>query len=410
MRDNTVVATIEGDGLYAKTKSIFQYDRGLVLVINGITLPEEYDVHFSNTNSASTKTQKGNSNGVEIPDEYLRNGEDVHAYLYLHIGEDDGETVCHIHIPVVSRPSIGIEDVTPIEHEEIEKALARMEIAVEQTETNVSHYPYINRNHYWMVWDAVQNRYVDTGVRASAVDSGVHIYDTQTDQDVVTIVDGADGIPIDEMRIAIIPTQEGSGAAGPRNIRRINGVSELTLEHQYGADIDIAYHINISDIAGVVYGCMYYPITGVLLVDHVLVTKRCVDMNNLEVQPGWKNSGIREIVGTNVSGVFTNQMLNIGTSFGVDTTGENDLLYLGYEQYHMRQQDWIDTEINVQICVPLANPIEYVIENPLELFTYLGNNTFSTDAGKIAYIKYPCDIKLYIDRKIAEVQAMVLEE
>ena len=91
MRDNTVLATIEGDGLYVKTKSIFQYDRGLVLVINGITLPEEYDVHFSNTNSASTKTQKGNSNGVEIPDEYLRNGEDVHAYLYLHIGEDDGD-------------------------------------------------------------------------------------------------------------------------------------------------------------------------------------------------------------------------------------------------------------------------------------------------------------------------------
>lgn len=410
MRNNTVVATIEGDGLYVKTKSIFQYDRGLVLVINGITLPEEYDVHFSNTNSASTKTQTGNSNGVEIPDEYLRNGEDVHAYLYLHVGDDDGETVCHIQIPVVSRPSIGIEDVTPIEHEEIEKALARMEAAVEQTESNVAHYPYINRNHYWMVWDAVQNQYVDTGVRASAVDSGVHIYDTQTDKDVVTIVDGADAVPIDEMRIIITPTQEGSGDAGPRNIRRIIGVSEITLEHRYGDNAETTYNINISDTAGVVYGCVYYPLTGVLSVDHVLITKRCVDMDNLAVQPGWKNSGIREIVGANVSRVFTDQMLNIGTSFGVDTTGDNDILYLGYEQYHMQQQEWINTEINVQICVPLANPVEYVIDNPIELLTYLGNNTFSTDAGKIAYIKYPCDIKLYIDKKIAEVQAMVLEE
>ena len=92
---NNIITAIAGDKPYIKTDSVFQYDYGLKLVISGVTLPQEYDVHFSNTNKPSAKTVTGDSSGVLVPDEYLLNGEDVHAWVYLHTEglDDDGETV-----------------------------------------------------------------------------------------------------------------------------------------------------------------------------------------------------------------------------------------------------------------------------------------------------------------------------
>lgn len=449
MRNNTVTA-VAGEKLYIKTDSVFQYDYGLKLVIEGITLPESYDVHFANTNSAAAKTVVGDATGADIPDEYLRNGEDIHAYVYLKNDEEYGYSVLHIHIPVVDRAAIDTEEITPFEHTYVEKALEIVAEAVHETEENVSHYPYINDEKYWMVYDAEHGEYVNTGVKAQGdntfnlqigtvvtlapgepatanitwehgdarLDLGlpagdptglVSIHDERTNATLVTIADGANNMALDEMQIAIPPVQAGSGAPGPRNIRRISGTDDIALTHVTD-DETYTYDVSFTGTGkpGTVYSGTYYPMRGKLYVDKVLVTKRCVDMNNSEVQPGWKDCGIREIVGEGVSQVFTGQVLNIGTSYGVDTTGDKDVLYLGVEQYGMRQTDWINTEITVQICVLLPEPIEYDFDE-IPLATAFGNNVFAVDAGKIAYMKYPCDTKLYIDHKIAETQALVLE-
>ena len=447
MRDNTITATA-GDKTYIKTDPVFQYDFGLKLIIDGVTLPEEYEVQFSNTDSASSKSTTGNANGVEIPDEYLRNGEDIHAYLFLHTTEDDGFSVYHIHIPVIGRPAIGREEITPIDHTEIQEALAAMQEAVEQTEANVAHYPYINEDKYWMVYDAVLDEFVNTGVYAQGdntydlsigtvetlapgqpatasmtwvdrnaflnlglpipnMSSIVSVYEECTDTNDITIYDGADDMPVSAIRIQFVPIQEGSGDPSPRNIRRISGVYGTTLVHIVGENAT-TYATDFEDEAGVVYSALFYPMTGKLVVDKMLITKNCRDMDNLDVQPGWNNSGVRQLVGAGVSQVFAWQTLNIGTVFGVDTTGENDLLYLPLANYGMRQSEWINTEINVQVCVPLAEPIEYTFESYTPR-VQLGENSYALTAGKIAYMKYPCDTKLYIDNKIAEVQALVLE-
>lgn len=441
---NNIVTAVAGDSLYIKTDSVFQYDYGLKLVIDGITLPESYDVHFGNKDSASAKTVAGTAEGVDIPDEYLRSGEDIHAYMYLKNENEYGYTVYHIHIPVADRAVPDTEAITPIQHTYVEDALKQIAEAVEETAANVLHYPYINEFDYWMVWDAEHEAYVNTGVKAKGdstfnlgigtvatlspgtpatasitwehgdarlnlglpagdASAMVSIHDEQTNQSTVSIVDGADNVALDDFRIRVLPVQEGSGTPGPRNIRRIIGVSGLTFTHNSDT-----YNVSFAGEAGIIYGGMYYPTEGRLVVDRAFVTKRCVDMNNSEVQPGWKNSGIREIVGENVSQVFTDQVLNVGTSYGVNTTGDNDILYLGVEQYGMRQTDWINTEITIQLCVQMAEPIEYTLE-PCVLSTVLGNNTFSVDNGIIEYIKYPCDTKKYIDHKIAELQALVLE-
>ena len=209
------------------------------------------------------------------------------------------------------------------------------------------------------------------------------------------------------MTVQINPVQAGSGTPSPRNIRRITGFNGFTIHHLAGTDDD-AYNIEFDNNIGTIYGCQYDASTGTMIVDRVLIEKRCVDMNNIAVQPGWRNSGIKELIGSGISMLYTDQMLNVGTTFGVDTTGDNDLLYLGLDQYGMRQQDWINTEINVQICIPLASPIVYSID-PTEINVKLGQNTFTAGHGKVTYIKYPCDLKMYIDHKIAELQALILD-
>lgn len=407
MRDNTITAHA-GEKTYIKTDPVFQYDYGLKLIIDGVTLPEEYEVQFGNTNSHANKTVVGDSSGVLIPDEYLRNGEDIHAYLYMHTNEDDGYSVYHIHIPVTDRAAIDEEEITPIEHRAIEKALEALAEAVEKTEENVRHYPYINEYDYWMSWDPDREEYYNTGVNASGTDMSQYIiHDEHRNEQTVVVRDGAKTDSVDDVIINVLPVQDGTGDPGPRNIRRLHGVAGFTFTHTDDNDT-YEYQVSFGDEPGTIYGGKYYPLEGKLVVDHVLITKQCTEMNNTEVQPGWRNAGIREIVGDNVSQVFTNQYLNIGTSYGVDTTGENDLLYLGYEQYGMRQQEWINTEINVQICVMLGEPVEYTLTKFVPAVA-LGNNTYSVDNGNIAYIKYPCDTKKYIDRKIAEVLALVLE-
>ena len=447
LRDKTITVTL-GEDLYVKAPHVFQYDYGLMLVLDGVQLPADYEVHFSNKKHGVAKKAEVTENGVKIPDEYLRSGEDLFAWVYLRNGDEDGYTVYSIQFPVIGRSVEQGDNISTVEHNVIDKAIEALEEAVEETNQNVRNYPYINEDKYWMVYDAEHERFVNTGVKADGtsgfdlrigtvttlapgsdatagitwedntaflslgIPAGdasamVSIHDERTNQATVTVHDAADNMAVDQLLIGIYPIQSGSGEAGPRNIRNISGVTGFVFTHTAG-ESTTEYDVSFEDEAGIVYQGVFNPLTGELVVDHALVTKRCVDMNNSGMQPGWRNSGIRELVGANVSRVFTNKVLNIGTSYGVDTTGDNDILYLGYDQYGMRQSEWINTEIIVQACVELAVPIVYNLD-PFVPVVSLGDNTFSVNTGKIAYLKYPCDTKMYVDHKIAEVQAMVLE-
>lgn len=179
---NNIITAVAGDKLFIKTTDYaFQYDYGLKLVIQGIQLPSEYEVHFCNTNDTSAKTATGDQTGVLIPDEYLRNGEDVHAWVFLHADdpETDGESIYHIQIPVVNRAAIAEEEITPVEHNVIKEALEQIALAVEETNENVANYPYINQQGYWMVYDATRETFVNTGVYAGGGDGGSVIIETE---------------------------------------------------------------------------------------------------------------------------------------------------------------------------------------------------------------------------------------
>lgn len=144
----------------------WQYDYGQVLQFDGIDLPEAYQVHFSHERmTGETITQIGNSDGVSVPDQFFQNGEPIFAWVYLHEGEDDGETVYMVTIPVKQRPQPSDEMPTPVEQSAIDQAIAALNIAVEKADEAITHYPTII-DGTWHVWDVTAEAYADTGVEA----------------------------------------------------------------------------------------------------------------------------------------------------------------------------------------------------------------------------------------------------
>ena len=133
MTDNIVEAVFAGRRS-ARTRAVYQYDYGMILRPIGLELPNTYEVHFGTSATGPTTTQLGNADGVTVPDVYLQSGSSVYAYIYLHSGEDDGETVYSIVIPVIARGAITDEQPTPVEQGIIEQAIAALNSGVETVE------------------------------------------------------------------------------------------------------------------------------------------------------------------------------------------------------------------------------------------------------------------------------------
>lgn len=135
MENNIVVASFSGEKSIV-TKEKFQHDWGQKLHVVGIPeLPFVFDVHFSNTKTAGiAKPWAGTDGVVDIPDEYFASGAPVYAWIVLHEGADDGETVYCIKIPVIPRPLSVNEEPTPQQRSEIDTAIAALQAGVAKAE------------------------------------------------------------------------------------------------------------------------------------------------------------------------------------------------------------------------------------------------------------------------------------
>ena len=113
------------------TRALHQYDYGMKLTFSGFDLEpdDEVEVHFANKGSEDSIVQFGNGSGVLIPDECLKPGTDIDAYVYCHERRCDGETVYHIMIPVIKRARVhrcGIArsyDGTPLQYSCLENPM-----------------------------------------------------------------------------------------------------------------------------------------------------------------------------------------------------------------------------------------------------------------------------------------------
>ena len=134
---NIVTATFKNGNNEATTKPLTQIDYGQILQFAGIELPISYEVHFANDKyDGVANVVLGDDEGVKIPDSLLQTGQYVYAWVYLHTGEDDGETVYTVTIPVTPRAGVTYEPPTPEEQSVITETLAALQTAV--TEANAA--------------------------------------------------------------------------------------------------------------------------------------------------------------------------------------------------------------------------------------------------------------------------------
>lgn len=120
---NIVIARPEGNR-GCKTAALYQYDYGQVLKFEGMELPESYEVHFGNDPAGTAVIVLGDAQGAPIPDSCLAAGRDIYAWLYLHTGTQDGETVYSVVIPVIPRAAASEGEADPVQRNALSEAVA----------------------------------------------------------------------------------------------------------------------------------------------------------------------------------------------------------------------------------------------------------------------------------------------
>ena len=134
---NIIDVTFNGERR-TSTNSLFQYDYGQILTFTDLELPEEFEIDFAYDRCSVSETYLGSNNQVTIPAKYLEISGSINAFIFLHTGEDDGETEYIIHIPVKARPER--TDPTPSETQRsrIDELIEQMDEAVETAETSAT--------------------------------------------------------------------------------------------------------------------------------------------------------------------------------------------------------------------------------------------------------------------------------
>ena len=126
-----------GHSNYVVAEPIMKEDYGLYLLIEGIDLPQSYEVDFSNElRDGTSVTMIGDENGVRIPEKFIEPGRNVYAFYY-HVGADFGRTLYTIRIPNRARPERTDEQPTPAQESTIDQAIAALNVAVAKTAQDV---------------------------------------------------------------------------------------------------------------------------------------------------------------------------------------------------------------------------------------------------------------------------------
>ena len=267
MRGNTILMHLNR-GQTSRAGELFQYDYGQKLLFAGVTLPESYEVHFSNQEHGSSKTMLGDATGVDIPDEYLTSGDPVHVWVYLHDGADDGETEYHGIIGVAKRAKPTDQQPTPVQQSIIEQAITALNAGVTEVEGIAEGIPQtidtalaeakasgefdgdkgdpgddgfsptvaiseITGGHRVTVTDAEGDHPFDVMdgevSKEELAEKADKIHDTVTDQSVASVPDACVGA-VDDLVLQLEPIQAGSGDPSPSNVRAISGRSSVVVK------------------------------------------------------------------------------------------------------------------------------------------------------------------------------------
>ncbi len=113
--------------------SLYRYDHGQILKIEGVELPTTYTVDFCNVGDTETMPMIGNADGVTIPDDFLQTGKDILAYIWL-TGEGHGETEYEMTIKVKPRQWRGDAEPTPVQQTAIDQLITQLNNGVDHVD------------------------------------------------------------------------------------------------------------------------------------------------------------------------------------------------------------------------------------------------------------------------------------
>ena len=239
------------------------------------------------------------------------------------------------------------------------------------------------------------------------------IYDTASG-DIASFPDGADGLPVKDLTVAIEPVQSGTGDPSPTNVRPISGWTGCNISHS-GADTSDPTVISISwqSEAGTVYGGTLDVTSGVLTVDTVkLVFDGTENWTSLGSDSSWR---IRYIFNKNIKRIEDRQkcshyksvtITSQTTAFGFDaynSSGGVPYVFLRPQATPMSADDWKSflaaqyaAGTPVEVVFQIESPNVYTLD-PVTVQTLLGQNNIWADCGP-STVEYPCDTKLYIQK------------
>lgn len=125
MASNIIQLSFNGETSVVSEELVYKYDYGQQIEFTDLTLPEYFEVHFSNNKTGKATKQIGHNGVVDIPDRYLEIGS-VYGWIFLHNTDSDGETEYEFKIPVKNRAMPSDGEVTPEQESAISQAIAAL--------------------------------------------------------------------------------------------------------------------------------------------------------------------------------------------------------------------------------------------------------------------------------------------
>ena len=133
--ETKIIKVVFGGRRYTTTAKRTRTDYGQMFEFVDITLPETFEVIFSNSDTSAGMGKKmiGSNQRCLIPDEYLKTGQPIYAWVLVHDGESDGRHMYSIKSPVDDMPDTSPEEPTPVEQSVISQAITALNSAVDTT-------------------------------------------------------------------------------------------------------------------------------------------------------------------------------------------------------------------------------------------------------------------------------------
>lgn len=131
-----------------------------------------------------------------------------------------------------------------------------------------------------------------------------------------------------------------------------------------------------------VYGGTVGATSGTGQVTKGYIKLNTADMNNSEDYPGWKASGVRDIIGGGFNGAISNGFTNVSptntNAINANTVSTNDIIFLSKAYFGLTQTDWKALAMDIEFLIPRATPTA-LNTTPTAVTLFNGGNIVSSD-------------------------------